>query len=302
MLGVSTCWRSLHANNGEVILGDMASLGIKAIELEYRVSPEVFAQMRPALERHQPMVISVHNVFPAPEPPRKPGGDAFLFSSEDEEERALAVKYAVKTMEIAQELGAKAVVFHLGRVPMESRMEEVIELHKQGGSALERARAIVDELLRQRKELREKSFQAVLLCLEELNKEAEKRDLYVGVENRYFFHQIPDFEEIGSILDEFRGSNLRYWHDVGHAVIQEKLGVSSQKELLEAYSSQMVGIHLHDVKDYKDHFAPGSGEVDFCFVQKHVSPSTIKIVEAHPYVSPEELSESLRFLEEMGIS
>ncbi|GFP22087.1 hypothetical protein HKBW3S06_01314, partial [Candidatus Hakubella thermalkaliphila] len=75
MLGVSTCWRSVRSNSGKAILEDMRNLGIKAVELEYRVSPEVFAQMQPALEKRQPMVISMHNVFPAPEPPRKPGGD-----------------------------------------------------------------------------------------------------------------------------------------------------------------------------------------------------------------------------------
>ena len=37
------------------------------------------------------------------------------------------------------------------------------------------------------------------------NKEAEKKGVFLGVENRYYFNEIPDFEEIAIIMNEFEG-------------------------------------------------------------------------------------------------
>ena len=70
-----------------------------------------------------------------------------------------------------------------------------------------------------------KHLDAVLFSLDKLNREAEKRKAYfLGVENRYYLHEIPDFDEIGMVLREFEGGKLRYWHDVGHAARTGKSG------------------------------------------------------------------------------
>ena len=75
-------------------------------------------------------------------------------------------------------------------------------------------------------------------------------------ENRYYFQEIPDFDEIGIILNEFDGGRIRCWHDVGHAAVQENLGICTQKDLLEAYSDKIIGMHLHDVENLHDHLSP----------------------------------------------
>jgi sugar phosphate isomerase/epimerase len=143
---------------------------------------------------------------------------------------------------------------------------------------------------------KKKNLNAALLCLEKLNKEAEKRGIFLCIENRYHFHEIPDFEEIGLILRKFKGGNIRYWHDVGHAKVQENIGLNSQRDLLEAYSEDMFGIHIHDARGLDDHLAPGQGGVNYNEIKPFLKPSIIKILEVHPKVKREALVEGIEFV------
>lgn len=113
--------------------------------------------------------------------------------------------------------------------------------------------------------------------------------MILAIENRYYFREIPDFDEIGIILEEFRGGNVRYRHDVGDAVVQERLGMCRQRELLIAYADALVGIHLHDIKGLDDHFAPGQGEIRFEEISPFYKPHMTRILEIRPKVTKEEL-------------
>ena len=112
---------------------------------------------------------------------------------------------------------------------------------------------------------------------------------------------MPNFEEIGHILARFHGGNLRYWHDVGHARVQERLGFIRQRDLLEAYSDMLIGIHLHDVLGVDDHFAPGQGETNYKELKPFLNPSHLKIFEVHPKVDRDHLLEGIRFIKSLGL-
>jgi len=297
MLGISTCWWSKRVSDGEEIVTDILELGLKDVELEYRISNAIFQQMKPYL-RKTLRVLSIHNFFPMPEraPYGKGGGDLFLLSSPDSDERSRAVRYSIRTIEHAQDLGAKVVVLHLGRVDMPDQANNFFRLYRNGRIGEQEGFAFVEEQRAIRQASKKHNLDTVLLNLEELNKEAEKRGVFLGIENRYHFHEIPDFDEIGLILREFKGGNIRYWHDVGHARVQENLGRNSQRELLEAYSREMIGIHFHDVRGLDDHLAPGQGEIDFNEIKPFMKSSIIKILEVHPKVSREELLEGIRLV------
>jgi hypothetical protein len=66
MLGISICWWSNKVFRGEEIVSDILGLGLKGIELEYRISNSVFKQMKSRLKRDL-TVLSIHNFFPMPE-------------------------------------------------------------------------------------------------------------------------------------------------------------------------------------------------------------------------------------------
>ena len=297
MLGISTCWWSNRLCRGEEIISDALNLGIRALELEYRISNPVFHQMKPRL-RKDITVLSIHNFFPIPEgiSPDRASGDLFLLSSPDLGERSEAVRYSIRTIEHAYELGAKAVVFHLGKVDMPDPTSNLIKLYKREKVGKREALSFVEEQRKIRKMSKEKNLDAVLLSLEELNREAGKRGVLLGVENRNHFHEIPDLEEIGIILRKFKGGNIGYWHDVGHAKVQENMGLINQRNLLDAYSDEMIGIHLHDIRGLEDHLAPGQGDMDYHEIEPFMKPSLITILEVHPQTTKKQLLKGIRLI------
>jgi len=297
MLGISTCWWENTSFQGDEIVSDILELGFEGAELEYRISNSIYQQMKPHLNKAL-AVLSVHNFFPKPEDHanEKGSGDFFLLSSTDRDERSMAVKYSIRTIEYAHKLGARAVVFHLGRVDMPNPSQDFFRLYRSRKISEKEGLAFIKEQKRIRQTSKRKNLDAVLLSLEGLNREAESRGIFVGIENRYHFHEIPDLEEIRLILRRFKGGNIRYWHDVGHARVQENIGISSQRSLLEAYGEDMIGIHLHDVRGLDDHLAPGQGEMEFSEIKTFLKPSIIRVLEVHPKVKRKALLEGIRFL------
>jgi len=294
VLGISTCWWRTPEDLGERILRDTRAMGLQGIELEYRIPESLYRRIRPRIKKNV-KALSIHNFFPKPEdvPDRQGSGDLFLLSSADDNERLQAVKYTLRTMEHAQDLEVKAVILHLGRVDMP---QLPVNAAKSNGAK------VTADHKRARQEAKAKHWDAVLSSLDVLNREAEKRGIYLGIENRYHFHEIPDYEEIGMILSAFQGGRVRYWHDVGHARAQENRGVVAQKDLLKAYGHAMIGVHLHDARGMDDHFAPGQGEVDFEALAPFLKPVPIKIMEVHAKVAREDLLKGIRYLKALGLT
>jgi sugar phosphate isomerase/epimerase len=155
-------------------------------------------------------------------------------------------------------------------------------------------------VLAERERLGAPHLDAVLRSLDRLNREAVRRGLLLGVENRYHPHEIPLREEIGTILDEFAGGAVRYWHDVGHALNLQRLGLTTQRELLEAYGPRLAGTHLHDIRAGRDHLAPGTGEADFAEILRHLPADAIKILELRPTTPPQEVAAARELLRGLG--
>ncbi len=297
MLGISTCWWHNKSFQGDEIVSDILELGFERVELEYRITNSIYQQMKPQLNKSL-KVLSIHNFFPMPEDRahEKGSGDLLLLSSTDRDERSAAVKYSIRTIEHASDLEARAVILHLGHVDMPNPVESFRELHLSGEMDQSEGLAFISEQRRIRENAHGKNLDAVLFSLEKLNREAEQKGVSLGIENRYHFHEIPDFEEIGTILREFEGGSIRYWHDVGHAAVQENLGILRQKDLLDAYSEKMIGMHLHDVRGLDDHFSPGQGEIEYGEIRPFTKPGLIKILETHSKVERKELLQGVKFI------
>ena len=283
MLGISTVWKSGELRDGQKLMECFAGLGFREVELEYRISGDTFKQIKQFLNRAKDLkIVSIHNFFPVPDILETGDADAFHFSSEDREERSLAVKYAVKTIQIASELGARAVVLHLGMVQMDTVREELFGLYDAGKVGSDEHKMKLEEFRMLRDRKKGKTLDMMLLSMDEIQKAAEKYDVDVGIENRYYFRECPNYDEMGAIFEKFGGGRIGYWHDVGHAKVQENLGIVGTKELLDAYGKSLVGIHLHDVNGYSDHHVPGIGGVDFDLLKKYLKKDTIRILRDSP--------------------
>lgn len=300
MIGISTCWWENRMFNGDEIIDDILDLGLTGVELEYRIEKSLYEQMRLRLKTDL-KVLSIHNFFPRPQerPKAKASGDLFLLSSTDNDERSMAVKLTIKTIEHANDLEVEPVILHLGRVDMINPTEGFRKFYEEGKIRKDKGEIFFTEQRRVRNSQCRKNLDAVLFSLDKLNHEAERNGIYLCIENRYHFNEIPSFDEIGEILREFDGGRIRYWHDAGHAIVQENLGICKQKKLLDAYAEMLVGIHLHDVRGLEDHLAPGQGEADLKEVISMLKTHHIKILEINTKrADRQELIKGIEFCDE----
>ncbi len=302
MLGISSVYYSKQIDDGAQLLDELSALEFDGIELEYRVRPETLRQMGKRPGRDVP-VLSVHAFFPNPVSAgaQGSGANAYLFSSPDRQDRDTAVRFGMATLETAERVGARAVVLHLGRVPVEQELiAEYRRLESAEGPPAPELLEAVAAVLAARERLREPHLDAVLRSVERLNREAQRRGLLLGIENRFHPHEIPLHDEVGLILREFDGGAVRYWHDVGHALNHQRLGIGTQEAWLAAYGSRLAGIHLHDIRGGQDHLAPGTGEADFTAILRHLPKDAIKILEIRPSVPREELLAAKDLLRGLG--
>ena len=310
MLGISTAWKSKEVATGDELLKALDEIGINQTELDFRITSPIFQQLLPSIKQGRLKVLSVHNYFPLPDiiPLDKANADTFPLSSLDEAERRQGIHYTMKTVQVAHEIGARAVVVHLGRVDMGFQKKYYHQLYDSDKLRGEKGQLFLKDQKKVREIYKPRHLDELFDSLEKVLKEAEKLRIPIGIENRLHLNEIPNFDEIGLLLKKFSGSPLYYWHDTGHAAVQENLTIVEQKALLEAYSSSLLGVHLHDTRDYEDHLAPGRGTINFSSLLPFIKDGTqgvtgpiIKIVEAHPKVSREELLTGIDYLTSLGL-
>jgi sugar phosphate isomerase/epimerase len=137
--------------------------------------------------------------------------------------------------------------------------------------------------------------------LEEILPYAAEKGVRLGLENRERFEELPsdaDFPELfGSVsLPEQAG----YWHDAGHAELKERMGIITQRRLLEVNAERLVGFHLHDVDaGGHDHQPIGKGSVDFKMVRSFWQPHHLLVLELNPHVSADDVLASKKRIEDL---
>jgi sugar phosphate isomerase/epimerase len=302
MIALSTSWNSTEAGNGKEMLSQILDMGFEAIELDYRLTGTMLDEMRPLLGRDV-QVVSIHNFCPVPNilPKEMAGSDAFLLSSSDREERERAIKYTIKTIELADTIDARIVICHFGHVDVSDPTEELIGLYNKGERESDDFELLLQKAKAEREASRQRNLDAVLFSLDKLSQRGEKLGVFIGIENRRGFRQIPSLDEIGVVLSEFDGANVLYWHNTGYAQVQDNLGIASHEDFLEQYSGKMIGVHLHDVKFTTDHLVPGQGDLDFRMVGEYMSRDAVKVMQLAPKATREEITEGLSHLKESGI-
>ncbi len=258
--GVSTSFLGGDIESPDDIVKIFEELGFcQFIELNYRTPYQLAKKVR---KRLLGKVYSVHNFFPQPPFRGKDSSQSepLNMASLDEEERKLAVKYTLKTIESAVDFEARLVVLHCGKVPMENPHRKFVDLFEKGDR-----NALKDEALLW-KGAREKyraSLDRLLLSLDAILNTAFKEGVEIGVENRFYLHEIPFGGEFDFIFSEFEGAPIGYVHDIGHGEVMERLSLVDQNKLLEKLSEKLLEFHVHDVRGLEDHLPAGSGDVDF---------------------------------------
>lgn len=274
-------------------MDNLAESGLNRLELEYRLTSGLIQGIKKELRPRELSVISVHNFCPVPidMPREKASGDLFNLADLDKEKRLTAVRHTVGTMELAADLEATAVVLHLGFVEGVGDKHTTREAARTGEITPE-----LNQLLSHRPAAASRHLDAVSFALERLIARALELGVSLGLENRFHAHQIPDFGEMGLLLERFKGAPIGYWHDTGHAWVAGLAGLPPQEDWLAAYGHSLLGCHLHDAVGDEDHRPPGTGDIDWDLLCPLLLPARCKVLEVAPGPDPRELAEGAKML------
>jgi sugar phosphate isomerase/epimerase len=297
-LGVSTAWNAYRHHCAGAIISELEVLGFNTFELSYNLNSFIVNGFKKLVAKKLCRILSIHNFCPIPAclAREKALPDCYSLASLDKEERRLAIRYTKRTIATAACLGAKAVVLHCGRVEIADRTKRLISLYNKNDFRLFSKEK--NQAIKERERKCKPFLQSALRSLEELNRCAVENNVLLGLENRFYYREIPSFEELVHIFQQFRGSNLRYWHDTGHAQVMENLGFLSHNDYIVNFKKPLIGVHLHDLAGCNDHKAPGTGTFDFSILNGFLKETTIKIIEAHRNSSARELKASKTIINE----
>jgi sugar phosphate isomerase/epimerase len=321
-IALSTMW-SQRYNHMSRFVQDVGEFGFTHVELNSILTPEKLNE----LLKLGIKVSSIH--CPCPVTTSRLGIPAasLQLSSLDEAERREALRFARATIELASKVEAKAVVVHAGQVEIDSHLEDRLHqlynhchrkpfasCHSEGekqpknltqGKIREAIskefEATRQQLIQQRASHARPYFKAARRSLIELADFAQGRDVKLGIETRFYFCEIPRPEEMEQLLHELPSNLVGYWHDVGHAEVNSRLGFAPHRVWFERFKPRLIGVHLHDVRGIRDHCAPGVGNVDWDFIAQNLPPSIIKVCEIGEWNPRGACARALPFLKSQGI-
>lgn len=296
---ISTAWNIEKDKSAQDIIKEIENANFSQIELNFAITSALLKELTNIILKKDLQITSIHNYCPVPE---EAGGnispDYFSLASLDENEREKGVEYTKRTIDTAANLSAKAVVLHCGRVEMGNcYSRKLIKLYKEGKAFSDEYKQIIFEMTEERKQKSRPYLESAIKSIKELASYAKRRNVSIGIETRYYYQEIPQFEEFEKIFDSVPEPNLFYWHDSGHAQCAQNLGITSHVAYLKRYSYKMIGVHLHDTEGTQDHRLPGEGDLNFKILRPYINSKTVKVLEPHPPVDVEKLRKSVKYLD-----
>ncbi|MBE0430743.1 MAG: TIM barrel protein [Dehalococcoidia bacterium] len=298
IVALSTMW----AKDRFVHMAGFASrareLGFTHIEANHWISAQMLAEL---IETLVP-VSSIHSPCPAASSSAGIPVSKLSLSSLDESERMEAVTFAGRTIDLASDLRARAVVLHMGEVPVDLSLEDRLRRSYSRGLGHDAGqKRIREELVRQRTSRAPRYLDAARKSLQELAEYGQSKGIMLGIETRFHYHEIPGMDEAAELLEAVPEGAAGYWHDVGHAEVQERLGFSTHAEWFSRFKHRMIGIHLHDVLGIVDHHVPGKGDMNWEMIARDLPAGAVRVCEIGEWNDEQRLEGVVDFLKRAGL-
>ncbi len=274
------------------------AIGFTRFELNHGVDSRMLRKME---LNNGYCIASVHEPCPADISVGTLKNRNWLISSPIEGERREGVNAIKKSIDLAHQVGAGAVIVHPGRVDIDTSLEaQVYDMYRAGKSDAPDYVAAKAQLIAARSSQSEINMRSVRQSLAELADYAIRLNVRLGLENRYHYREIPLPDELEDLLG-MSSDIVGYWHDVGHAQVLENLGFVPHEAWFERFAHRIVGVHLHDVIGISDHRAAGKGMLNWEMVARHVPADALRTLEFQNDNSPQQVEEGVAFLREKGI-
>lgn len=299
VLSLSTMWAQQ-----ERFASDMArfveiarSAGYDAIEVSHATPEGPFESL---MKTPGVRLSSIHAPAPLVVDGSGRRNSSLNLASLDEDERRLAIAHTKRSVDLAAEAGARYVVVHLGSVGGEMFEEErrLRRLYDSGVRDGEEVAALRQRCIERRAMMAPAYLERAQWTLDELVTYASARGIVIGLENRLHYHEIPQVDEVSELLAPYPLDVAGYWHDIGHAEVQSRLGLVDCHAWLGQHRSRVIGAHLHDVDGLADHRAPGRGTVDWSYIADGLPAEAIRVFEIDQRQPEESLAAAVRYLEE----
>jgi len=272
---------------------ELLDMGFDQIELGHGIRISLMDGIVKMYEAGKVRFSSLHNFCPLPIEITRASPDCYKFSSVDPKERDRALRHSFQTIDFAVRLGAKFVVLHLGRTPLEDHTEKLLRLTEVG---LGTSRAFAKEkadAMRFRSQQAPPYFQRARDCLAKIADYAAKKNIRLGIESRHSFEEIPSEDEMIDVLNEFNLPHVGYWHDFGHVQVKHNLGFLDHVEWMKTIAPRLIGCHLHDTAwPGHDHMAPFTGDVEYQKLLALLPKEMLFVFEMSPRRTRQEIVES----------
>lgn len=294
---LSTMWGIGRFQNLDGFFTAARALGFRHFELNHAVNSAMIG----GVSLDGLCISSIHEPCPADVSISALKNRNHLVSAPNEEDRQRAVAAVKRSIELAHRLGAQVVIVHPGRVDICPELERaVIDLYKQGRAVETEYSLAKARLVSARAAQAQINLRSARRSLAELAEHSARLGIRLGLENRYYYHEIPLPDELDELLGTDGGDTLGYWHDVGHAQALENLGFGRHEDWLRRFAPRMLGVHLHDIVGVQDHLAAGLGHMDWDMVARYLPGAALRTCEFQAFNSPQEVAAGVRLLIEMG--
>jgi sugar phosphate isomerase/epimerase len=290
------------------MLAEIAALGFEAVELSHGIRITLVPGILQAVESGVIKVQSTHNFCPLPTGVVQAAPNLFEPSVREHREHDQWLRHTKRSLDFAAQVGAKAVVCHLGSVTFfwfnpAREIRNYLRDHHDAGRTTDDAayQALLKKSLGKLRKRMPPFWEQVKASVGEIIEHAKTKGVMIGFENRERFEELPldaDFHELLEALPA--DAPVGYWHDTGHADLKESMGLVSHRAHLERLASRTIGFHLHDVNAHgNDHQPIGSGHIDFNLISGFWRPEHLLTLEFGPRMSVEEVVASKARIDEL---